>query len=261
MKQPKYGLALTKNSKTGWAFSIPRESTCIGKTRICSKLCYGNSIRYQSPGAQRKREKNHSTVRFLLSKGGPELLAENLVHLIDMARPEDWLAAKISEAPTECPWTLRIHDIGDFPALDGYIEAWKLACTRRAECKFWFYTRSFQLIEPLTELAALPNCQGWLSADTENYERAVLAYVTAPQVWKLSILQEAVDRLPEEFYPDILRAVSSDRLVNFPYHVSGRHVAPAPEERLVHCPQVLGPYPLNAGSGLKPCQACSYCLP
>lgn len=261
MQKEKYGLALTKNSKTGWAFSIPRKYTCIGKTNVCYKLCYGNGIRYQSPGAKRKRERNYRTIKFLLSKGGPELLAENLVYLIDQARPVDWIAAQISETATEVPWTLRIHDIGDFPAIPEYIDAWKIACKQRSDCSFWFYTRSLQMLEHLTELASLPNCQGWLSADSENYSEVILAYATAPQVWKLSILQQATDRIPNDFYPDILRAVSSNRLVNFPYHISGRHVVPAQEKELVHCPQVLGQYTLNAGSGEKPCQTCSYCLP
>lgn len=261
MEKEKYGLALTKNSKTGWAFSIPRKYTCIGKTDVCSKLCYGNGIRYQSPGAKQKRERNYQTIKFLLSKGGPELLAENLVYLIDQARPVDWLAAQISETSTEVPWTLRIHDIGDFPAIPEYIEAWALACNQRPDCRLWFYTRSFQVLKPLTRLASLPNCQGWLSADSDNYESAIIAYATAPKVWKLSILQEPLEKMPAEIYPFFLQYVVPNRIVNFPYHLSGRHVEPVQVDSITHCPQVLGQFLLNPGSGEKPCQSCNYCLP
>lgn len=47
--------------------------------------------------------------------GGPELLAENLAALADTVRPSDWLAASITGVQTQTPWTLRIHDVGDYP--------------------------------------------------------------------------------------------------------------------------------------------------
>ena len=64
---------------------------------------------------QHKRLRNFRTCEYLLSKGGPELLALNLIALVDLARPVDWLAAQISDEPTNLPYTLRIHDIGDYP--------------------------------------------------------------------------------------------------------------------------------------------------
>jgi hypothetical protein len=172
-----YGLELTNNSKVGWAFSLPRGKTCIGATAICKKLCYGNGIRYQSEGQKDKRERNYRTVELLLSEGGPELLAENLVAMIDQARPRDWLTAKVTGCKTVVPWTIRVHDIGDFASVE-YVQSWIIAITRRPDCSFWFYTRSFdddQLLVALTELARLPNCQGWLSADSDNYREAILA--------------------------------------------------------------------------------------
>lgn len=109
-----YGLELTDNSKTGWAFSLARKDSCIHATEVCKKLCYGNGIRYQSDAQKDKRQRNFRTVEFLLDKGGPELLAENLLALVDNARPVDWLAAQISGEPTSLPWSLRIHDVGDY---------------------------------------------------------------------------------------------------------------------------------------------------
>lgn len=110
-----YGLELTNNSKVGWAFSLPRTETCINATSLCRKLCYGNSVRYQSAGQKAKRGRNFRTCEFLLAEGGPELLAENLSMLVNQARPRDWLTARIKRTRTAIPFTVRIHDIGDYP--------------------------------------------------------------------------------------------------------------------------------------------------
>ena len=110
-----YGLELTSNSKVGWAFSLERSESCIGATELCRKLCYGNSVRYQTAGQKAKRARNFRTVQLLLERGGPKLLAENLVMLIDQARPRDWLAAQVTGCATSVPWTLRIHDVGEYP--------------------------------------------------------------------------------------------------------------------------------------------------
>lgn len=111
-----YGLELTNNSKASWAFSIPRSLTCIMATSVCWKLCYGKGIRYQSESHKAKRQRNFRTIELLLAKGGPELLARNLVSLIDQIRPSDWLASSITGEKTQTPWTLRIHDVGEYPA-------------------------------------------------------------------------------------------------------------------------------------------------
>lgn len=110
-----YGLELTQNSKVGWAFSLSRTESCTNATEICKRLCYGNGVRYQSAAQRHKRLRNYITSEFLLRKGGPELLAQNLVALVDQARPVDWLAAQISGEATNLPYTLRIHDVGDYP--------------------------------------------------------------------------------------------------------------------------------------------------
>ena len=84
--QHDYGLELTQNSKVGWAFSLSRSNSCINATDICRRLCYGNGIRYQSHSQQHKRLRNFRTCEYLLSKGGAELLALNLIALVDLAR-------------------------------------------------------------------------------------------------------------------------------------------------------------------------------
>jgi len=53
-----YGLELTNNSKTSWAFSLPRSATCVGATELCRNVCYGNGVRYQTAGQKEKRHRN-----------------------------------------------------------------------------------------------------------------------------------------------------------------------------------------------------------
>lgn len=39
--------------------------------------------------------------------------------------------------------------------------------------------------------ASLDNCQGWLSADLDNFEQAILAKSKSPQSgWKIALLQD-----------------------------------------------------------------------
>jgi hypothetical protein len=258
-----YGLELTANSKTGFAFSLPRSKTCINATGVCLKLCYGRGIRYQSKGQKAKRERNFRTVVYLLAQGGPELLAENLLGLVDFARPLDFLSAKFTGCKTALPWSLRIHDVGD--AFDAsYVRAWYLTVMRRPECMFWLYTRSFTdkaIIEALTELVSLPNCQGWLSLDSDNYREGLAAYEAYPG-WKLAVLQQAQKDMPAYMLPAITKCARSGDIVSFPYHHGGRHVEPMLDENIVVCPQVMGAYPLESDKNLpKPCQQCRFCLP
>lgn len=87
------------------------------------------------------------------------------------------------------------------------MQAWALTAKKHSECKFWFYTRSFidlGVFAELTKLASLPNCQGWLSVDSENFEEAILALCKTPAaVWKLALLQDS------DLHSDILPAFES----------------------------------------------------
>jgi hypothetical protein len=259
-----YGLALTNNSKTSWAFSMPRKETCVNATNACKKVCYGNGIRYQSDAQKAKRARNFRTVELLLNAGGPELLAQNLVALIDQIRPVDWLAASITGGETKLPWSLRIHDLGDYHKCS-YVEAWYLAVLQRPLCSFWLYTRSFRneaLFDALTKLVSLPNCQGWLSVDSDNYDAALLAYTQKPGVWKLAFMQEDPEILDENVLPAVTAAARGKDLVSFPVHRGGHNVEPIQHPALFVCPAVVGVYKLQPNANkLRPCQACAFCLP
>jgi len=260
-----FGLEITHNSKVGCAFSLPRSKTCIGKTQACEKVCYGNGIRYQSHRQRGKRERNFRTVEFLLLNGGPRLLAENLVILIDQARPIDWIAARITGMDTQVPWSLRIHDIGDFQSVP-YIEAWAIAMKKRPDCAFWFYTRSFldeEMFVALTKLASQPNCKGWLSLDRDNYNEGIIRYCeTPPGIWRIALLQEQEEVMPPDAIPYLSCFSRAGDLLSFPKHHGGRHVAPMRGDNLMVCPQVTGLYKLQTAANTpKPCQLCGHCLP
>jgi hypothetical protein len=260
-----YGLELTQNSKVGWAFSLSRRESCVNATDICKRLCYGNGVRYQSDAQRHKRLRNFKTCEFLLQKGGPELLAQNLMALVDQARPVDWLAARISGESTNLPYTLRVHDVGDYFSCD-YARAWQIAIKDRPQCKFWFYTRSFldpSLLAVLSELASEENCQGFLSIDNDNFEQGLLAFSAYQGVWKLALMQQDQDQLSAELMPAIRDQVRSGEIINFPYHRAGQHVLPLKAEPLTNCPQITtNAYPLQTNRAMpKPCQSCSLCLP
>jgi hypothetical protein len=260
-----YGLELTQNSKVGWAFSLARKESCIDATEICKSLCYGNGVRYHSDAQKHKRLRNYRTCEYLVAKGGPELLACNLVAIVDQARPVDWLAAQISGEETNLPYTLRIHDIGDFFSSQ-YAKAWQLAVRQRPQCKFWFYTRSFlqpHLLAALSELAAEPNCQGFLSIDNDNFEQGLHAFAAYPGIWKLAFMQQKEDELSGLLLPALKKTASMGDVISFPVHRGGHHVKPIWTEPLTICPQITtNAFPLQSSRAqIKPCQACRLCLP
>jgi len=116
-------------------------------------------------------------------------------------------------------------------------------------------------MEALRELVALPNCQGWLSVDSENYLMGLAAYQRFPN-WKVAILQQAPAEMPDDMMPAITDVVPFGDIVSFPYHHGGRHVEPIVDEAVVVCPQVMGVYELESSKHLpKPCQLCRFCLP
>jgi len=264
--RPSLGLELTDNSKAGPSFSLSRTRSCINKTAECWRACYGHGIRYQSRGAQTKRLRNFETVEYLLDHGGPELLSEHFIELIDRARPTGWLIARSMGTTTPpVPWTLRLMDVGDMFRPD-FAHAWRIAARSRPECSLWFYTRSFvedAMFAALTELAALPNVQGWLSIDVDNFELGVRRYQSAPAgIWKVALMQPHPERASAVLIDTIGAAVPAADLMIFPEHRAGHHVPPLRLGSAPVCPQVLGALPLEKTAGCpRPCQSCRLCLP
>ena len=145
-----------------------------------------------------------------------------------------------------------------------YVEAWFLTVQKYSGCKFWFYTRSFagaELFEALTKLAALPNCQGLLSIDSDNFEQAIMAKCKSTAgAWNMALLQDS--DLNSELLPALSAMEETVNIVNFPYHRSGRHVQPVRSNLLTNCPAVVGGLSLKSSKEvLRPCQSCNICLP
>lgn len=139
---------LPGNDKTGksiWQWSLPAGITCgDGMTPDCWKACYAQSGHFAGP-----RVKN----RF----------AENDA----MRMQDDWTDRVIGQIITNRIETVRVHVSGDFDRPD-YVQQWIKIATSRKRTQFYAYTRSWasaRLLPALTELAALPNFQLWLSAD------------------------------------------------------------------------------------------------
>jgi hypothetical protein len=244
---------------------LSRSKSCINKTSECWRACYGHGIRYQSNGARSKRFRNFETVEFLLEHGGTEALAEHLVDLIDRARPCGWLIAKASGFLPAVPWSLRLMDVGDFHRLE-FVQAWAMAARSRPECLLWWYTRSYvdnEMFNALSEFASLPNVQGWLSIDSDNFKLGIERYASSRRgIWKVALMQPHPEQASAVLIDAIRKAVPPSDLMIFPEHRAGHHVPPIHIGSAPVCPQVLGALPLQKEAGMpRPCQTCRLCLP
>jgi hypothetical protein len=113
----------------------------------------------------------------------------------------------------------------------------------------------------LAELAALNNCQGWISIDADNWMRGVTVYRQAPKgIWKLALLQ--TEELPQGLLEALRKLSKQKDIVNFPRHHNAYHIEPLHNEPVMNCPQILGAFSLEANENApKPCQSCKICLP
>ena len=107
----------------------------------------------------------------------------------------------------------------------------------------------------------MENCQGWLSADSENFEEAILAKCKAPGIgWKIALLQDR--NLGVDVLPAIEVVSTGNDVVSFPYHHGGRHVTPIKTDYVTLCPSVVGGLALSSRiDAQRPCQTCAFCLP
>ncbi len=113
----------------------------------------------------------------------------------------------------------------------------------------------------MIKLAALPNCRGWLSVDSENFEQAILAKCNIESsIWNFAMLQDP--EMHDEVLSSLKIVETSAKIINFPYHRGGRHVQPLRDSILINCPAVVGGLNLQSSKDVvRPCQSCSMCLP
>lgn len=157
---------------------------------------------------------------------------------------------------------MRIHSAGDFFSKQ-YIKIWIEVAKALPSLGFWFYTRSYRvgtLVEPLAELAALPNVAGWLSVDSECWMVGLAVQKQYPH-FGIAMMQ---DEGPEEgWVQTVIAAVKPSKLIVFPLHgrTKDKLVIPVKSKRL--CPAMTKPdkFPHSKIPALAPCQLCKWCLP
>lgn len=234
----------TGNGKVGAAFSIPNIKTCPGRTSLCESLCYVDIWPMSAPQPTNFRERNYASVLHYLKRGDLHL---KLIDAIDFVSTR----------------TLRIHDAGDFfsPA---YTEAWVKTVKATPRVDFWAYTRSFSvkaILPQLLELAKLPNCAIWLSADAENWMLAVATYKAHPEFAGIAFMETP----DNDHITEILnQTLPNKNYVNFPTHVPGGRIKKGVDvsKDLPQCPAITGEIPHAKKTGDQPaCLACKKCLP
>lgn len=135
------------NSKLGkdiFAWSIPSQKTCPGKSKVCQSVCYVSRgyFRYASVGMAHAENLRRSKLKSFVDDMCEEL-EKNKVKL------------------------MRIHVAGDFYSAT-YLRKWIEIVARNPKVRFLAYTRSWrvnELVPLLEELAALPNISLRLSCD------------------------------------------------------------------------------------------------
>ncbi len=229
------------NSKTGPAWSLREGRTCPGATSACKDPCYPKHGRMNTKHPIARRDKNKDSVMSLMVQGVGALVEQ----LIAM-----WHQLK----------TVRLHDAGDFfnPA---YTTAVKLACAACPGTKFWAYTRSFTLpltLKALVELAALRNVAIWLSADRDNYKKALDTLDKHPVFSGIAFMQSSEEE--QTIALEIQALIGKKRFINFPVHLAfGRQAVKVKNKTLRNCPAIDGPLKPNKVN--PPCLTCRLCLP
>ncbi len=130
-----------------WTFSLPAGSTCPGKTKLCSSLCYAKKGFYV-----------FGTVK--------KFLAENKRN----SNRSDFVTIINYELREIRPRTVRWHASGDFYSA-AYAEKVLQIIKSNPGVVFYMYTRSWRdpaIAVVLKKMCKLQNCIMWLSTDSDS---------------------------------------------------------------------------------------------
>lgn len=138
------------NSKLGrgiWTFSLPAGSSCPGKTKTCSSLCYAKKGFFVFGTVKNKLRQN-----------------------LTASKRKDFVDKFNQELRETQPRYVRLHASGDVYSVE-YAE--KLARIIRAnpDTVFYMYTRSWrdqEIAYVLKKMCRLENCVMWLSTDADS---------------------------------------------------------------------------------------------
>lgn len=232
-----------QNSKTGPSFNLPAGNTCPGKTELCASLCYASAGRMGLPFQKARRDQNlDQVIQHLKDDPTGSSLADALDRQIKKLKIK----------------TLRIHDSGDFfnPV---YTRVWTEVVKRNPQVRFWAYTRSFDILtSALLDLALLNNMAMWISADMENWERALAVYREHSEWAGIAFMQTEGSEATAAW---IQNAIGKGSFINFPLHGSrsGSKKLVVADASLRNCPVTTGD--LKPDWTDPPCVRCGLCLP
>jgi hypothetical protein len=142
-RNPKGDLFAEGNSKLGkhiWAFSLPRVTTCPGRSDWCNKNCYMEKVEKLYPTTLPAYERNYQET---LKADFPDKAIEELT------RRDKNLKYRL----------VRVHVDGDFYNAE-YIRKWIRIVKALPDFQFYAYTKSWRvakLLPVLNELRRLPN--------------------------------------------------------------------------------------------------------
>lgn len=190
----------TKLGKAIYTFSLPAHWTCPGETPACAEVCYAMDGFYNMQNVVDSLNANYTA-----SQQGN--FAEQMIAAIGRRSVE----------------TFRIHPSGDFYEA-AYVRKWIEIAERYPNIRFYAYTRSWrnaEILEALTDLAALPNVSLWWSTDKDtdalNGAPPIVANV------KVAYMQVADDEVVPG-YTDLVFRVKRDTVL---FAFNGVRVCPA----------------------------------
>lgn len=143
----------TFEQPTANAFSLVQVEDCPGATTVCKEHCYVHRLEEAEPEVHAKYRHNSKEIRRVIEARRIGLAANAFAI---------WAMENAHHG-------FRWHVSGDIFSL-AYAEFIASVCVLAPVVPFWIYTRSFQYLEPILNIA---NLVVNLSADADNYAEAM----------------------------------------------------------------------------------------
>lgn len=128
-------------------FNLEAGKTCVGKSKLCSRLCYAKKGFFLMPNVKENHERRWED-----------------------AKAADFESRMIGEIVSKQLKLVRIHASGDFKTA-AYANKWLNIITQCKTTVFFLYTRSWRaedIKSTLWAMSRLPNMRMWLSCDRET---------------------------------------------------------------------------------------------
>jgi hypothetical protein len=146
------------------ALSLAHIEGCPGSTAICRASCYVHGLKAAQPALYRTYEHNSRMVQGILEMRHRDAIK--------------WASLMADYISKNCKHGFRWHVSGDIFS-KGHAMWIAEVCRMSPQVRHWIYTRSFDLMEPLCDVALTELNDGNLvvnlSADAENYAAALEA--------------------------------------------------------------------------------------